>query len=273
MRAVICLLALVLAAPAAVAQEVGNARRVVNTVFRGGLTSQLQTGQGVVFNEQIRTAEASATSIALSDGSFLELGANADVTLDRFVVNVSGQASGIVRMSRGTMRFVGTKVPKSIEVETPTMLIGVRGTAFNLRVANGASEIEVTDGQVTITATGQTLPLAAGQFLRVLPNQGVERIPPTAAFRQDFQRLAGLLGPPPTVTAAAPPPSGIGAQPITDASGRVVGTMTRRGDGFWEGRDLRGQVRGLYDQARDVTLTPDARVIGPGNLLATLIGG
>lgn len=263
-----------LIAPAALAQEVGRAQRVVNTVYGGGLLYRLQTGQPVVFNERISTAEASATSIALGDGSFLELGPQAEVTLDRFVVDSRSGVTGVVRMTRGALRFAGTPVPKRIDIETPSASIGIRGTILSVRVTAASTEVEVTEGTVTITAAGQVLQASAGQFVLVDgPARPLVR-QPTPAFRQEMQRVSSLLGPIPVVRAAAPTaPNPSGTEPVMDASGRLLGTLGRRADGMLEVRDLTGRLRGYVDPVRNQTLDASARVIGPGNLAPTLLGG
>ena len=58
---------------------------------------------------------------------------------------------------------------------------------------------------------------------------------------------------------------------LKDSHYRVIGYIDTAPDGKQTARDARYHVVGHYDPARDVTKDAQYRVIGHGNLLATLI--
>lgn len=60
-------------------------------------------------------------------------------------------------------------------------------------------------------------------------------------------------------------------QVLRDKNGRMLGKVKQRSDGRLEGRDATGRLRGTYDPKLDKTRDHTGRIIGSGNLLATLI--
>lgn len=59
-------------------------------------------------------------------------------------------------------------------------------------------------------------------------------------------------------------------QELRDRSGRLLGKIRPSGSKF-EIRDASGMIRGTYDPNRDETRDSSGRLVGKGNLLATLI--
>ena len=60
-------------------------------------------------------------------------------------------------------------------------------------------------------------------------------------------------------------------QLLRNRSGQVVGKITTKSDGKQEIRNSSGQIRGSYDPKRDETKDHMGKLVGKGNLLATLI--
>src|SRR5262245_509044 len=118
---------------------VGNLNIYEGTVdvVRGGNGSAGKTGTGVKNNDVIKVGTGSRVSIILKDGSVIRLEAGSEVEV---------LGAGKFKLIQGKM---WSKVePQSVtwEVETPTIVAAVRGTAFNTRYSNLSSGVSVYDG-------------------------------------------------------------------------------------------------------------------------------
>lgn len=125
-------------ATAAEKLTVGNAFTVVRTVM-GTLeanTRQLKLADDIYHNELIETEENSATELVFLDETKLALGPDSSIVIDKFVYDPEpNEASFIATATKGAFRFVtGTLPKKSYTIHTPTATIGIRGTAFTLRI-------------------------------------------------------------------------------------------------------------------------------------------
>jgi hypothetical protein len=60
-------------------------------------------------------------------------------------------------------------------------------------------------------------------------------------------------------------------QELRDKVGRLLGKIKHVSTGKFEGRDAAGQLKGTYGPKTDQTRDAVGRVVGKGNLLATLI--
>lgn len=60
-------------------------------------------------------------------------------------------------------------------------------------------------------------------------------------------------------------------QELRDRSNRLIGKIKQRSDGKMEGRDASNRLKGTYDPRTNETRDASNRVVGKGNLLATLI--
>ncbi|MEC7567060.1 MAG: hypothetical protein VX738_15370 [Planctomycetota bacterium] len=60
-------------------------------------------------------------------------------------------------------------------------------------------------------------------------------------------------------------------QQIRNAKGQLIGTITDTAGGQQAARDAQGKYQGSYDPRSNVTRNAAGRVVGTGNLLASLI--
>ena len=100
----------------------------------------------VSLGDQVQTANASMLQILLLDRSNFTVGANARVTLDRFVYDPQRSASAVgVSVAKGAFRFISGKsvrnMPGKTAITTPVASIGVRGTIFEGAVGPDAVTI------------------------------------------------------------------------------------------------------------------------------------
>ena len=60
-------------------------------------------------------------------------------------------------------------------------------------------------------------------------------------------------------------------QILRDRNNRLLGKIKQRSDGRLEGRDASNRLKGTYDPKKDETRDSSNRLVGKGNMLATLI--
>ena len=99
----------------------------------------LKPGDTVTSADRISTGADSAASMVLRDGTTMVLGANSRIDLKNFAYDSTTQEGNvIVSVLRGSMRMltglIGKTRPESIQVTTPTSIIGILGTDFIVQV-------------------------------------------------------------------------------------------------------------------------------------------
>ena len=110
----------------------------------------------VFFNENLITSEDSVVVVQFRDGSTLELGPNALMTLDEMIFNpFKGKSIKVVTLLQGSFRYVSGYAAKEaqITIKTAAGTIGIRGSAGSgfyypgkpafIHVAKGLSLIHI----------------------------------------------------------------------------------------------------------------------------------
>jgi hypothetical protein len=115
----------------------------------------------VFVGDRISTGDSARANILLGSSTDLRLGSNADIRIDRFLVN----AGGIINLAAGAVLV--DKVPGQqsgpLSVRSPYGLIAVRGTRFFAGPSNGVFGVFVEHGSVTVTGGGKQVRLSAGE--------------------------------------------------------------------------------------------------------------
>jgi hypothetical protein len=113
------------------------------------------TNQVVQPGDEIRTGSGGQVVLEAPDGSYLVINENSKVIVDDFW---SGSFQSIVNVMLGQVRFYVQKFggrPNSKAVRTPTALIAVRGTTFDVIVDDAQfTEVWCREGRVTVEAFG-----------------------------------------------------------------------------------------------------------------------
>ena len=198
---------------AAQQKNIGSASRIVHLVT-GALSSAeepavLRAGIDVFANEIVKTAEDSAALLVFQDKTELSIGADSEIVLDRFVFDPDPNKSAIaVSILSGVARFSTGVLPKSAyTIRTPSATMSVRGTTLVITVEQGPPEekrrrrggscadplvrktqVDVTNGEVAITAQNETVLIDTGQSSTVAcgspPTPGFASPPPSQALNQ-----------------------------------------------------------------------------------------
>jgi len=138
-----------------------------------GLQRAIKFGSAVYAKEMVRTGENGSTELQFLDDAKLHIGANASVQLDDYEYDAaSGNGGGLVEMFVGAYDFVSGKMhtDDKVKLVTPTVTIGLRGTAFSLFIAgDGRTDIVVREGLLSLAPcrNGPASTLAAGQTATV----------------------------------------------------------------------------------------------------------
>jgi len=114
----------------------------VTTVIRAGSTTPLKVGDAVFEDDTVKTGLESSLGVTMKDGTALSAGPETELLLDEYAYAPRKNDLGFTaRLSQGTLEFVsgmlGKLAPESVSIETPTGVIGMRGTHFLVRVDPG----------------------------------------------------------------------------------------------------------------------------------------
>jgi hypothetical protein len=140
--AVLCLwLAATLSPVHARSSGAGRIKAVVGTasIVREGHTKQAVVGGLVYESDVLRTGSNGQLSVMLRDESRLAIGPNSELTLSAFAYAPSeGRLALAVRMARGALSYISGRIaalmPEAVKLETPSSVIGVRGTHALVKV-------------------------------------------------------------------------------------------------------------------------------------------
>ena len=158
-----------LGVPARAADGVGAAETVVNEVWgtqAGAARVALATASAIYLNQSLETGDESAAAVRFVDASKLTLGAHARLTVDEYVF--AGEKSrSTTTLAKGAFRFISGQMPeKNMKIQTPTVIIGIRGTELKIDVyEDGSTELSTISGAANIVskATNAALDILAGQ--------------------------------------------------------------------------------------------------------------
>jgi hypothetical protein len=130
-------LAALLLASAAQAAEIGVVKSVSGhaMVTRAGADAPLALGDALFTGDEVATGADGALGVSLADGTSIALGADSRAELASFAVEPgAGLYDLLVRALAGRMilrsGLIGQEDPERVRVETPRVVVGVKGTRF-----------------------------------------------------------------------------------------------------------------------------------------------
>ena len=142
MKMQVCVVALLLAAVPAFAQESTAAGQIKIAsgsvvIVRGTTTIPAQAGMHVYEADTLRTGDDGKVGIPLKDDTRLSLGQKSEVRLDRFAfAPAEGRLGFVLKVVKGVAAYVSGQIakiaPDSVRLETPSAIVGVRGTTVIL---------------------------------------------------------------------------------------------------------------------------------------------
>ena len=137
-------LALVTLAAPAFAQQAsptGRVKVVSGSAFivRSGETIRAEVGQPVFESDSLRTGEDGSIGVTLDDDTRLSLGPGSEVRLSAFRYAPAQSSVGLaMSFLRGIAVYVSGQIaklaPDAVRLETPSAIVGVRGTTLAIQV-------------------------------------------------------------------------------------------------------------------------------------------
>jgi hypothetical protein len=231
--------ALSLAAEPALAQQnmAGVAAAVRNKVeVRSAATRKVHAAvlrERLYMADQVQTGAGSQLQMLLLDRTIFTVGANARVTIDRFVYDPAANSRSVaVNVAHGAFRFMSGralgKPSGAVSVRTPVAAIGVRGTIFEGVVGEDAIAIaedepavgrvkadkgeaslivlrgpgprtqgDTVAGAIDVTVGDRIVPIQGTDLALYVPRAGAPPIGPFRISPAGLAAIAELLRPPP----------------------------------------------------------------------------
>jgi hypothetical protein len=150
-------------APARGAERAGAVDDVKGEAFAdaAGARRALAQAAPVFLGDQVGTGLESRLAMRLGRDTTIRLGANARLTIDRFLAGAGGEMT----LQSGALLFdrPAGSPRAAVQIRSQFALIAVRGTRFFAGPSNGPFGIFVGHGVVTVTAGGQQLVLHSGE--------------------------------------------------------------------------------------------------------------
>jgi hypothetical protein len=261
------------AALAAAPQVIGIAAAVLNQVRiqpSGAPAHALLLRQRVALGDRIETGQRSQAQLMLLDKSTFTIGANARLTIDRFVYDPKNRSLSAT-VAKGAFRFMSGRPDRAgdASIGTPVSTIGIRGTivegvvgseaiaiaghesAINpqvksdsetaslivLRGPGVANKAGAMAGSVTVTAGNRTVALDRPMLAAYVPAPGAAPIGPFTISADGLRRLEGLVFESLAEQLRSSTTSGGGFTPVTPYGGsKRTPPWSRQGPGNpWTG--------------------------------------
>ena len=232
--AVVALLLTVAVAKGEGRLKIGEAEIIRNEVVsvEGATLVPIVVGDAVMRDEVVQTSADSDARIELLDKTKLTLGPNSVLKIDRAVYADESRYKQItIRLTEGTFRFItGNSSKKSYRIETPSAVIGVRGTILDIRISQDRSLITLQDGQASVCAGSKcTQLLERGNTANITRNGNLidikRELVPTWTFASVCSAHSALCAPLPVVSSLVKrtglaTPAGPGKTPKRAATSR-----------------------------------------------------
>jgi len=228
------LIAIVLAgslggAALAASQVIGIAATVLNQVRiqpSGAPERPLLVRERIALGDGIETGQRSQAQLLLLDKSTFTIGANARLTIDRFVYDPN-KRSLAASVAKGAFRFMSGRPDRrgDASISTPVSTIGIRGTIVEgvvgreaiaiasheqavsanlksdpetaslivLRGPGVGNKLSVAPGAITVTAGNKTVALDRPMLAAYVPEPGAAPIGPFTLSADGLRRLESLV--------------------------------------------------------------------------------
>jgi hypothetical protein len=123
------------------AAAIGQIKNITGQVFlmRNNAQQPAKAGDLVEPADIVTTSAKGSVGITLIDDSRLSAGPNSRIELKQFRFNPTTQdGESLTEVRRGTLAIVSGQIakrsPEAMKVQTPTTILGVRGTTFAVKV-------------------------------------------------------------------------------------------------------------------------------------------
>ena len=124
---------------------------------------RLSINKVLPLNSIIETGKSSKVVLLLKGGSKVELDENSSIILNRSYLKKVHQSTSVIK---GSVKFKIKKIfkDKKFRVYTPTAVVGVRGTEYEIQIApDGSIAVNVEEGIVEVETEKETAKLSKNQ--------------------------------------------------------------------------------------------------------------
>lgn len=131
-----------------------NGKAEIRSASSSAFQALTMSNRQVQVGDQIRTGPGSSVVLTLPDSSYMVVSENTDMIIQDFW---SGGLRSTVNLMLGRVRFYINAFggrPNPYRVQTPTALIAVRGTIFDVVVDPAQTEVYCFEGQVAVESAG-----------------------------------------------------------------------------------------------------------------------
>jgi hypothetical protein len=129
------------ASQASAQDVVGRVKSAEGAVFivRQNASVPAQAGQPLYQSDTVRTGADGRMGVTLKDETRVSLGPNTEVRIDQFLYSPGqGSLRLVLNIARGLVAYVSGRIaklsPDAVRLETPSAILGVRGTRMVIRV-------------------------------------------------------------------------------------------------------------------------------------------
>ncbi|HEX4954420.1 MAG TPA: FecR domain-containing protein [Thermoanaerobaculia bacterium] len=202
--------------------EVVFVRNQVVGIPPNATASLLALGDDLVLRHRVETGVDSGARLTLGETGNLSLGAKTAITLDEGVLKKAQAGRSRLSVVVGTVRLkLQSLFSGELEVDTPTAVIGIKGTELLIEASAGETVVTVFEGRVTVRGkAGGSVEVRPGEMTVVrsgqIPTQPIR--PPRMPEADPADPSPGTPGGTPPATPPAPPAGG-GTPPLLPPGG------------------------------------------------------
>ncbi len=162
--------------------------------FDGSKSEVLGAGFAIDEGDDVRTARGSRAFLRMKDGSLIEMGERAELSLD------ADRAGNTIELDRGKVLIQAAKQrPRHLFVKTDDCLVSVTGTIFAVNHGTKGSRVSVVEGEVHVASQGKKSVLHRGGQVATHASVATVPVGDEVAWSRDSARWNQLLA---EVTAA-----------------------------------------------------------------------
>ncbi len=142
------------------------------------IKEKAKIGSKIYAGDLIKSYGTSRATISLPTGILFQIKGNSIVSVDKYLTGKNGNKSKI-KMLFGWMKTKVNKLRKgdnSLTIDTPTAVVGVRGTYFETSADMDMTQVKVFEGSVSVKAndnTGNEVIVKAGYQCDIKKGEGV----------------------------------------------------------------------------------------------------
>ena len=170
----------------------GAAGRVEETsgsvwVERGGGRRAIGRSAAIHYGDTLITGKDGRIRFTLTDAGSFTLESDTSVSIDELFEEAEDEPM-VLRMAAGYLWARVSRLsssPRRLEIHTPTVIAGVRGTEFELAAAaDGSAAMAVDEGSVEMAVDGETLLVDKGSMAEVDADTGKGSLAPAPERRR-----------------------------------------------------------------------------------------